>query len=63
MILDHLSHQTRDTAADAGDHMHNALALGLVAQSAFDGFDLTANTTNASKQFLLLSDGVTHATI
>ncbi len=63
MILDHLGHQPRDTPPDAGDHVHDAFTLGFFAQGTLDGFDLPADTADARKQPLLLSDGMAHATI
>jgi hypothetical protein len=63
VIFHNLSHQTRDTPADAGNHVHDALALGFFAQGTLDGLDLPADTADARKQPLFLSDGMAHATI
>ena len=47
MVLDHFGHQAGDAAANAGDHMHDALAFGLVSQGALDRLYLAADAADA----------------
>ena len=63
VIFHHLGHQTCDTSTDAGNHVHDALALSFFAQRTFDGLNLPAYTADARKQPLFLSDGMAYATI
>ena len=49
-----------DAAANARNHMHDALAFRLVVQRPLDRFDLAANAADAGEQFFLFSDCVCH---
>src|ERR1700688_710092 len=60
VVLDHLRHQAGNAAADARDHVHDALASRLFGQRSLDRFDLAANAAYPGEQLLLLSDGVCH---
>jgi hypothetical protein len=60
VVFDHLGHQTCDAAANARNHMHDALAFGLLGQRTLDRFDLAANPTHPGEQLLFLSDRVCH---
>ena len=57
MVLHHFGHQPGDAAANAGNHVHDALAFDLFGQCALDGLDLAANAADAGQQFLLFLDG------
>src|SRR6202023_1998600 len=60
MVLDHLGHQAGDAAANAGDHMHDALAFGLFVQRPLDRLDLAADASDPGEQLFLFSDGMCH---
>jgi DNA-binding FrmR family transcriptional regulator len=60
VVLDHLRHQAGDRTADAGDHMHDALALGFLGERALDRLDLTFDATDAGEQLFLFPDGMAH---
>src|ERR1700748_1033111 len=60
VVLDHLGHQSCDAAADAGDHVHDALAFGLFGQCPLDRIDLAADAADARDQLLFLFDGMGH---
>src|SRR6266700_2355203 len=60
VVFHHLRHQARDAAANAGNHVHDALAAGLLSQRALDRLDLAANAANASEQFFLFPDRMGH---
>ena len=60
VVLDHLGHQAGDAAANPGNHMHDALAVGLFAQRPLDGIDLAANPADAGEQLSLFTDRVGH---
>ena len=60
VVLDHLRHQAGNAAADARDHVHDALASRLFGQRPLDRFNLAPNAAYPGKQLLLLSDRVCH---
>jgi len=60
VVLDDLSHQAGNAAADASDHMHDALAFHLVGEGALDCFNLAADASNAGQQLLFLFDRMRH---
>src|ERR1700688_502911 len=60
VVLDHFGHQAGDAAANAGDHMHDALAFGFFVQRPLDRLDLAANAADPGEQLFLFSDGMCH---
>lgn len=60
VVLDYFSHQTGDASADAGDHVHDAFALGFLSQSTLDRLDLTFDPTDPGKKLLLFPYGMAH---
>lgn len=60
MILDHFGHESCDGPADAGNHVHDALAFGFLTQGPLDCFHLTSDPTDPRKQLFLLSEGMAH---
>jgi len=61
VVFDHLGHQAGDAAANARDHVHDALAFGLFGQRPLDRFDLAANAADPGEQLFLFSDRMCHA--
>jgi hypothetical protein len=51
VVLDHLRHQAGNAAADARDHVHDALASGLFGQRPLDRFNLAANAAYRASSF------------
>ena len=49
-----------DGAANARNHVHDALAFGLFGEGALNRFDLTANATDAGRKLLLVSNRMRH---
>jgi hypothetical protein len=58
MVLEYFSHEPGDGPANPRDHVHDAIASGFLFQSAFDGFDLSADPPDPGLQFFLFSNGV-----
>jgi len=58
MVLEYFSHEPGNGPANPRDHVHDAIASGFLFQSAFDGFDLSADPPDPGLQFFLFSNGV-----
>jgi hypothetical protein len=63
MVFNDFGHQARNAATNAGNHVHDALASGLLGQGAFDRLDLAADATDPREQFFLFPDRVCHRPI
>ena len=63
VVLDHFGHQAGDAAANARDHMHDALAFGLLAQRPLDRLDLAADAADPGEQLFLFSDRMCHGAV
>lgn len=60
VIFDHFDHESGDSPADAGDHVHDVFATGLFIESPLDCFNLAFDPTDPSEQFFLLSNRMAH---
>ena len=60
VVLHDLHHETINSPTSSSNLMQNFGAPFFAIKSAFNGFDLAPNSTNACKQFLFFSDSVRH---
>jgi hypothetical protein len=55
VVFEDLGHEAVDTAADVGEEHEDVGAVGVAAEGALDGVDLTADTFDAGEEFFVLT--------
>jgi hypothetical protein len=55
VVFEDLGHEAVDTAADVGEEHEDIGAVGVAAEGALDGVDLTADALDAGEEFFVLT--------